>query len=75
MLDRDDVIAIIQAIQHTDTIRTSDVQRMAGIGYTKAVRILMDLQNMGLVQREKKPGSWKIKQGNIRKYLLLNTAN
>lgn len=75
MLDKDNVIAVSETIQYTDTIRTSDLQRIFSIGYTRAVRILMDLSDMGLVEREKKPGLWKVKRDAVRKYLLLNTAN
>lgn len=75
MLDRDDVIAFCQMLMVRDTIKTSELQRMVNIGYSKAVRILMDLQEMELVERIKGPGMWKVKKENIRKYLLLNTAN
>ena len=75
MRDRDEVIIIVQELSYRDTIRTSDIQHLIGVGYTKAVKILMDLSKMGLVEREKKPGQWKVNKENVRKYYLYNVAN
>ena len=75
MLDRDDVIAIVEQLQFSDSIKTAELQHMIGISYTKAIRVLMDLSDMGLVQRADKPGLWKVEKEKVRKYLLLNVAN